>query len=387
MRSFRVRAWNATGRSFPTEVLTAGTDHLGQAQALLVQGFDRLDRNVKGPENTRDHLRLFGDAIRRDANGSRGFDAASNEAIALQRVSLLPYQAVVWSLGEESTVDETFSATEQTLVTAYLNSGGSLLVSGAEVGWDLDAQGSATDRAFYRNVLGATYATDDAGVYTLQSGVAGTVSAGLPAGGFDNGASGTYDVNFPDTLTPTNAQSAVCLRYGNGLVAGVQRLDPVTGARVVTFGLPVETITNPTLRAGLVQQSLAFLLDQEPLRAPARAVLGQFTTFSLALPSQAGRPYFLVCSEGFAPGVVLPNGGLLPLNPGFLLEASLQPGSPIFLGFQGTLPAGGATTASLLAPPLPFLAGWPLYFAGFTLDATGAAEGAITNWVRSTLSL
>ncbi|MBM3974502.1 MAG: hypothetical protein FJ301_10430 [Planctomycetes bacterium] len=386
LRSFRVRAWNASGRSFPTEVLTAGTDHLAQAQVLLVQGFDRLDRNVKGPENTRDYTRLLGDAIRRDANGSRGFDAASNEAVSLQRVVLLPYGAVVWSVGEESTVDETFSATEQALATAYLNSGGSLLVSGAEIAWDLDAQGSALDRAFYRNVLGATYATDDAGVYTLQAGLVGTVSAGLPAGAFDNGASGTYDVNFPDALTPTNAQSVVCLRYGNGLTAGVQRFDPASGARAVTFGFPLETITSPTLRAGLVQQSLAFLLDQEPLRAPAQAVLGQFTAFQLQLPGEVGRPYFLVCSEGFTPGAWLPGGGLLPLNPGFLLEASLTPGSPIFQGFQGTTPAG-AVTANLFAPYLPFLAGWPLYFAAFTVDATGTSESAITNWVRSTLTL
>ena len=387
LRSFRVRAWNSSGRSFPTEVLTAGTDHLAQAQVLLVQGFDRFDRNVKGPDNTRDYTRLVGDAIRRDANGSRGFDAASNEAVSLLRVSLLPYQAVVWSLGEESTADETFSATEQALATAYLNSGGSLLVSGAEVGWDLDAQGSAADRAFYRNVLGATYALDDAGVYTVQAGVPGTVSAGLPAGGFDNGANGTYDVDFPDTLAPTTLQSAVCLRYGNGLTAGVQRFDPVTGARVVTLGLPLETITSPTLRAGLLQQSLAWLLDQEPLRAPPRAVLGAFTPFELALPGEAGRPYLLLCSEGFAPGAWLPGGGLLPLNPGLLLEASLTAGSPFFLGFQGALPAGGAITANLLAPNLPFLAGLPLYFAAITLTPAGTAESAITNWVRCTLSL
>ena len=387
LRSFRVRAWNSSGRSFPTEVLTAGTDHLAQAQVLLVQGFDRLDRSVKGPENTRDYLRLFGDAIRRDANGSRGFDAASNEAISLLRVSLLPYQAVVWSLGEESTADETFSATEQALATAYLNSGGSLLVSGAEVGWDLDAQGSAADRAFYRNVLGATHALDDAGVYTLQAGVPGTVSAGLPAGGFDNGAGGTYDVDFPDTLAPTNLQGAVCLRYGNGLTAGVQRFDPLTGARVVTFGFPLETITSPTLRAGLLQQSLAWLLDQEPLRAPPRAVLGTLTPFTLALPSEAGRTYLLLCSDGFAPGAWLPGGGLLPLNPGFLVEASLTPGSPIFLGFQGTVPAGGAVAANLFAPNLPFLAGWPLFFAAITLTPAGTAESAITNWVRCTLTL
>jgi N-acetylmuramoyl-L-alanine amidase len=386
-RSFRVRAANATGRSVPTEVLTAGTDHLATAQVLLVQGFDRLDRNVKGPENTRDYTRLVGEALRRDATSSLGFDAASNEAVTLLRVSLPAYQAVVWSLGEESTTDETFSATEQFLVTGYLAGGGSLLVHGAEVGWDLDAQGSATDRTFYRDRLGATYAGDDAGVYTLQAGLPGTVSAGLPAASFDTGTSGTYDVNFPDVLAPTNASSTVCLRYGNGLVAGVQKLDAATGARVVNFGLPLETIVDPTSRARLVQQSLDFLLDQRPLRGPTTIPMGAVTPLQLTMPGEAGFAWMVLCSEGFTPGTTLPNGGLLPLNAGFLLELSLDPASPFFVGFQGTFGPSAQASPQLVVPVLPFLAGLPLHFAGFTLDPSGTAERQLTNWIRGTLAL
>ena len=386
-KSFRVRAWNATGRSFPTEVLTAGTDHLGQAQVLLVQGFDRLDRNVKGPENTRDYLRHFGDAVRRDANFSLGFDAASNEAVALLRVALPGYQAVVWCSGEESTTDETFGSVEQLLVGSYLDGGGSVLVSGAEIGWDLDAQGSVADETFYRQKLGAIYASDDAGTYTLQAGIAGTVSAGIAASGFDNGTLGTYDVNYPDVLAPTNANSTVCLRYGNGLVAGVQKLDPVSGARVVNFGLPLETIGDASVRARLVQQSLLFLLDAMSLRAPATAPLGQPTALQLAMPTEAGRPYLLCMSDGIQPGTVLPGGGLLPLNNGFLLGLSIDPASPFFLGFVGVLPANGTVSPTFFPPYLPFLAGWPLYSAPFTLDASGTQENAIGNWVRITLTL
>jgi N-acetylmuramoyl-L-alanine amidase len=386
-KSFRVRAWNATGRSFPTEVLTAGTDHLGQAQVLLVQGFDRLDRNVKGPENTKDYLRLVGDACRRDANRSLGFDAASNEAVALVRVALPNYQAVVWCSGEESTADETFNSVEQFLVGGYLDGGGSLLVSGAEIGWDLDAQGSVADETFYRQKLGAIYVADDANVYTLQAGVAGTVSAGLAASSFDNGTFGTYDVNYPDVLAPTDPNSTVCLRYGNGLVAGVQRYVPATGARVVNFGLPLETITNATVRAQLVQQSLAFLLDQPPLQAPTVATLGTTTPMALSLPAEGGRPYLLCMSEGILPGTVLPGGATLPLNNGFLLSLSIDPASPFFPGFVGVLSPTGTATPTFFPPYLPFLAGWQLYFAGFTLDASGTQEHVLTNWVRCTLAL
>ncbi|HEX5050821.1 MAG TPA: N-acetylmuramoyl-L-alanine amidase [Planctomycetota bacterium] len=387
LRSFRVRAWNSTGRSFPTEVLTAGTDHLGAAQALLVQGFDRFDRYVKGPENTRDYLRLFGDALRRDASYSLGFDAASNEAVQLVRVALPNYSAVIWSLGEESTADETFSGIEQSLVTTYLNGGGGLLVSGAEVGWDLDAHGSASDRSFYRNVLGASYVADDAAVYTLQGGIAGTVSAGVPAAGFDNGSFGTYDVDYPDVLAPTDASSTVCLRYGNGLVAGVQKIDPGTGARVVTFGLPLDTITSASARAQFVRQSVAFLLDDLPLRGPATATLGQATPFLLSLPTEAGLEYWLCASLGYQPGLVLPLGSLLPLDYDVLLAASITPGSPFFVDFLGTLSAGGTAAPVLNAPYLPLLAGLPVWFCGFTLSPMAPLERRVTNWVRLTLTL
>jgi len=384
--SFRVRSWNGSGRSFPTEVLTAGTDHTRTAQVLLVQGFDRLDRYVKGPENTGDYLRLVGDALRRDATFSLGFDAASNEAVQLGRVGLLFYRATVWSLGEESTADETFGALEQNLVTSYLNLGGRLLVHGAEIGWDLDANGSAGDRAFYRNQLGATYVADDAGTYALAAGLAGTVSAGLPAAAFDDGTGGTYQVDYPDVLAATTAASTVCLRYGNGLVAGIQKVDPATGARVVNFGFPLETITNPAVRAQLVRQSLAFLLDPLPLRCPATAPIGQRLDLQLALPNEAGYPYFCCASLGLGPGLPLPAGGLLPLQADFLLAASLDPANPFFGGFLGTLGPGGTANPYVLVPNLPFLVGTPVWFAGFTLETATPVERQLTNWVRTVLA-
>ncbi len=384
--SFRVRAWNASGRSFPTEVLTAGTDHRGTAQVLLVQGFDRLDRNVKGPENTRDYQRLIGDAMRRDATFSVGFDAASNEAVQFGRVSLPFYRALLWSLGEESTADETFSALEQGLLSSYLNLGGRLLVHGAEVGWDLDANGSAADRSFYRNLLGATYAADDAGTYALQAGLAGTVSAGLPTSAFDAGQNGTYNVDYPDVLGPTSAASTVCLRYGNGLIAGIQKLDPATGARVVHFGFPLETITSATVRAQLIRQSFAFLLDAMPLRSPATASIGQRLDLFVTLPSDANYPFLLFASLGIGPGLPLPGGGLLPLQPDFLVSASLDPGNPFFGNFLGTLSASGTQNPFVMVPNLPFLIGMQVCFAGFSMESAAVVERQLTNWVRVVLT-
>ena len=385
-RSFRVRAWNQSGRSFPTEVLTAGTDHLGQAQALLVQGFDRLGRNVKGPENTRDYLARFGAALRRDARFSLGFDAATNEAVRLGRVGLNGYDAVVWSLGEESSVDETFDSLEQFLVSLYLNAGGALLVTGAEVGWDLDWLGSASDRAFFRNTLGATYVADDANTYALQPGLPGTVSAGVPAATFDDGSGPTYDVDYADVLAPTTSSGAVCLRYGNGLAAGVQTVQPSTGARVIVLGLPLDAILDADAAAALLQQSLSFLLDDLPLRAAVDVVMGQPAPLVLDLPGEASQPYLCALSEATTPGIPLPLGGVLPLRSGAILQSSLTP-SPIFQGFSGTLGPTATAIATLTVPPTPLLSGLDLYAAALTFDPAPLGERAVTNWVRLRLRL
>ncbi|MFK7740029.1 MAG: N-acetylmuramoyl-L-alanine amidase [Planctomycetota bacterium] len=390
-RTYRVRSWNATGRSFPSDVLSAGVDHRGTAQALLVQGFDRVDRFVKGPSNTRDYQHFVGNAVRENARFSLGFDAASNEAVRLNRVQLPDYDAVIWSLGEESTADETFDAIEQSQVAAYLSQGGSLLVHGAETGWDLDAQGSATDRSFYRNTLGTTYVADDANTYTLQAGLPGSVSAGTAATTFDDGSGATYDVNFADVLGITSSPALngqPCLRYGNGLVAGVQVENTTTGARIVNLGLPIETITSADVRARLVQQSLAFLLGNRlTVRGPEQALLGQSTTLTLELPGEGGLPYIFGLSEGFDPGVTLPLGNLLPLNAGALLSASITPGSPLFVDFVGTLDAAGTASPILTVPFLPFLNGLELYFAGFSMPSGLALERRVSGWRKVRLAL
>jgi N-acetylmuramoyl-L-alanine amidase len=387
VRSFRVRAWNASGRSTPTEVLTAGTEHTGRAELLLVAGFDRFDRNVKAPDNTRDHLRLYGEALQQGASTSLGFDAASNEAVQFGRIALPAYRAVAWSLGEESTADETFSVLEQGLVGNYLTQGGALLVSGAEIGWDLDAQGTVADRTFYRTQLGASYLADDAGVYTLQGGLGGTLTAGLSPGAFASGTTqGLYDVDYPDALGVPDALSTICLRYGNGLIAGIQRVVPATGARVVNLGFPLETIVDPALRANLLQRIVAFLLPGRSLEGPATAPIGQRLDLQLAMPADAGLPYLFCTSDGLEPAIALPAGGLLPLRPGFLLSASLDPGNVFFGNFLGTLDAQGRANPFVQVPHLPWLVGSTFYFAGFTLDPLTGLDRTVTAWVRTTLT-
>jgi len=282
---FRVSATNAGGESMPSETVGCRRSSQGDARVLLVNGFDRFDRTlaprqtagpgIGGPAggtatfdrlqprlmNSFDYVVPHGQAVSRCGVP---FDSCQNDQVLAVQVLLTNYAAVVWMLGEESTVDETLSATEQNRVTAYLNSGGRLFLSGSEVAWDLGrATGpTAADRSFLQNQLHAALGgdtNDDAGTYSFAP-VTGSIFTGNTSGRFDNGSAGIYDVRFPDVLTPVGPEARAALNYTGGLpgAAAIQNADPLTGSRLVYFGFPFETITNAALREALMFDVLAF---------------------------------------------------------------------------------------------------------------------------------
>ena len=348
-------------------MLVARTGPTARADLLLVHGFDRFDRFVKEPDNRRNQLALHADAIARIADFALGFDSASNEAVIAGRVALAGYRAVDWALGEESTVHETLSATEQALLAAFLAAGGRAFVTGAEIGWDLDLNGSAADRAFYRGPLAAQYVNDDAGTYAFGP-APGSVFAGLPGGTFDNGSGGTYDVDYPDTMVPSGAGARASLVYpGGGPTAAVEQ--DTGGARVLNWGFPFETIVNASLRAQYMDRAVDFLTAPRALQGPRVVTLGGQARFDVRLPARAGQLYLLGAAGGNQPGLPLGGGRTLALavDPLFLLSFASPSG--VFAGFVGFLDAQGAGAGFVNMPNLPELRGLQIYVSGLVLDA------------------
>ncbi len=281
---FKVTATNAGGESFPTPVLAVRTSPTGEAAYLLVQGFDRIDRFALLPEQDPvegDNLRMFlgrmngYDTIIAHAVAlTRAFDSALNEAVADGDLSLGLYPVVDWILGEESTVDRTLDGAEQSALTAFLDGGGALFLSGSEVGWDLEASGNGQD--FYRNYLRAGYVGDDAGTYAVLP-TAGGIFAGM--GGFRFDEPTAYDADFPDQLSALNGSTAA-LTYdgGNGGVAALQYADGCQ--RLVYFGFPFETIAGAATRATVMARVMDFLdacVSQAPQTAITSPVSGLAT--------------------------------------------------------------------------------------------------------------
>lgn len=272
---FKVVAVNAGGESVDSEVVAAAPQ-VSAKKVLIVNGFDRLDRTLNpiqtaagGPidrvrprqSNSYDYAVQVAAAIRASAPDLQ-VDATSNEFIISGAVNLADYAAVFWILGEESTANKTFDATEQTKVSAYLAAGGKLFLSGSEVGFDLEASGNGA--SFYNNVLKADYVADDAATYNA-SGVAGSIFSGLSVI-YDNGTQ-FYNVDFPDRISPLGGATAA-LNYGSGGTAAIQHADAGTGSQLVMLAFPFETIASAATRNAVMER----VIDYFSLLSPPEPV-------------------------------------------------------------------------------------------------------------------
>ncbi len=233
---FQIMGINDQGElGIMSEVLAARVS-AQPSSVLIVNGFDRMSTGT----NTRNYVLYYAKTL---AKLSLNFDSCSNEVVEQNQLDLKNYATVIWLLGEESTANQTFSGSEQAAVSRYLENGGHLFVSGAEIGWDLDYYNNG--RSFYQNYLKAKYVADDANVYQCH-GVAGTIFEGLSGIKFDDGNHGTYQVDYPDCIDAMGG-SRVCLDYdGTNFHAAIQ-YEGKFGAssmigKLVHFGFPFETI-------------------------------------------------------------------------------------------------------------------------------------------------
>jgi len=154
---------------------------------------------------------------------------------------------VIWTLGDESTADLTFSPDEQAAVTTYLAAGGAVLASGSEVAYDLGYSGHGA--TFLASALGAAFAADDSNSYTVSG--EGPL-AGLGPYGY-GGAGAPYPEDYPDVLSAASG-AVVLLRYGAGTAAAVGRQG---GGALV--GFPLEVMDQPSDRAALVAALLGYV--------------------------------------------------------------------------------------------------------------------------------
>jgi hypothetical protein len=257
----KIAAYNSTYSitSGISEVLAAVSCNY-QDSVLIVNGFDRV---VTG--NTYDFVRQHGSSVK---SCNKNFSSATNEAIQDGLINLSTYKAVDWILGKESTANETFSSSEQTLVKNYLQQGGNFFTSGSEIGWDLDYSGSAADKSFFNNYLKASYLADAPGGqastwYKTVNESTSSIFNFNDTTYYDNGTNGTYNVDYPDVINPMNGgiatlhytsavndKSAI---YFSGMFTG-----GTSNGKLVYLGFPFETIYYSNKRNSMMNDILNF---------------------------------------------------------------------------------------------------------------------------------
>jgi hypothetical protein len=169
------------------------------------------------------------------------------------------YTAVVWMTGVGGDIEpENITAIE-----SLLDGGGNLLISGQDIGWQLNAYADPNDIAFYNDYLHAEYIYDDSGFRTL-SGVPGDpIGDGLAFGIGAGDGSGSQE--YPSEIDPGSGASAV-LEYTAGS-EGAIRYD--TGHRLVYLAFGLEAVNTSADRDSLMRRCLGWLAqgtwpDTEP---------------------------------------------------------------------------------------------------------------------------
>jgi N-acetylmuramoyl-L-alanine amidase len=254
----QVSALNAGGESLASEVLGAASQQ-GLAdfkQILVVQGFDREDAWTGEGGNMFDYVFAHGEAI---VAAGWGFHSTTNEAVIDDSIPLAPYRIVNWILGEESSGDATFDATERGIVESYVQGGGKILATGAEIGWDLVERGDSS--AFLLNVFGAAYQKDDSEDASLVA-VPGGVLGDLTDMHLDDGTQGSYLVDYPDVFENAVPGALSAIGYGNGEGAAVAYDNGTT--RTFLAGFPIEAVQPPSARIALVASILNYLEPDGP---------------------------------------------------------------------------------------------------------------------------
>lgn len=308
--NFKITACNKGGESFPTETLSAYYSPLATQTVLVVNGFNRLsapkviddelqqgfdlhedigvaygktagwagyqaafDKSRMG-SLTETGLGYGGNELAGQFIAGNTFDyvvdhtaaiasskkynvaSSSSQAVWSGEVKLTKYPCIDLILGLEKyepyTVKyyKSFTPQMQTLLTAYANHGGAIMVSGSYIGSDMTFE---TERSFLNNVLKLSYTPSDSIVFS--NAVHGL---GMNMTFYQTPNEDHYAAQWPEILSPN--PSAMCvMQYANGTSAAVAYKD--NHYRCFTMGFPFECIIDQKNKELLMRGILNYLLE------------------------------------------------------------------------------------------------------------------------------
>ncbi|MFH1142965.1 MAG: FlgD immunoglobulin-like domain containing protein [Candidatus Eisenbacteria bacterium] len=249
---------------------------------------DDLDVLIVDDDGARQHETYYADALEHYGftYGIWDHDAFGAPPAA----DMAAFDAVVWSHGR---VFPSVDAADRAALAAYLDDGGRLLISGENLGWELDDEGGDA-YLWYQDYLHASYFAGNTGDYTL-TGVAGDpISDGIDI--TIQGGDGANNQTSPDDIDPEDAAATVIWKF-DANKNGALRIETVD-YRAVYLAFGFEAIDNASQRRGILNRILGWFQglsdvagDEGVVRptlrlAPNPAPAGAHVRFTLAQSAQ-----------------------------------------------------------------------------------------------------
>ncbi len=179
------------------------------------------------------------------ANG-KTYDVVTGSPSAAQ---LSGRQMVIWFCGDDYST--TLTATDQTNLTTYLNAGGNLFMSGQDIGYDIQGDGT-----FMTNYLHAGFVKDDTNNYAMTG-------AGIMAGTnvTIEGTGGAANQGYPSAISVQNGGTAI-FTYGSGDGPGGVSYSGAYKTVYLSFGF--EAINSAASRTAVMGKVISFFTGTTP---------------------------------------------------------------------------------------------------------------------------
>lgn len=161
------------------------------------------------------------------------------------------YSTVIWGC---EWVFPSVDSSDRVALKSFLDNGGSLFISGQDVGWDLNESEDNADIEFYENYLKTRYVSDDAEVNSIFGVPDDPITDKMNIDFFQRYRAD--DEQFPDILEPLEGGTST-LNYANGK-SGAVKYDG--DYRIVNFGFGgFESITDPQVKSVLMGNVVRWL--------------------------------------------------------------------------------------------------------------------------------